>query len=176
MTPAGPNVVYDCNIFVQSLINLNGPAGRCVQKAKEGHVFLFIWPYVLSEIREIHLKTPAKYGITAEQTDELARAIGSIATLVTDVPEVYRHPYDPDDSHYVNLAFKVDARLIVSRDRHLLMLADPARKEAQDFKARSPRSEFSTRSSSSADWSKSTPERRRSAWHQPKIAHSFDAV
>jgi predicted nucleic acid-binding protein len=93
---------------------------------------------VLAEVREIHLKTPAKYGISAEQTDELARAIASYATVVTDVPSIYVHPYDPDDSHYVNLALKADARLIVSRDRHLLMLADPTREEARDFKVRFP--------------------------------------
>jgi len=95
-------------------------------------------PYVLAEVREIHLKTPAKYGITAQQTDELALSIVSFATIVTDVPSVYRHPYDPDDSHYVDLAVKEDARVIVSRDRHLLMLADMTRKEGQDFKARFP--------------------------------------
>ena len=138
MTPAPPKVVYDCNIFVQALINLNGPAARCVELAKAGRVLLFASPYVLAEVREIHLKTPAKYGITAEQTDELARAIASFATLVTDVPEVYRHPFDPDDSHYVDLAVKADARLIVSRDGHLLMLADSGRKEGQDFQARFP--------------------------------------
>ena len=54
------------------------------------------------------------------------------------MPQVYQHPVDPDDSHYVNLAVKAEARLIVSRDRHLLMLADPARKEAQDFRQRFP--------------------------------------
>lgn len=100
--PAAPKVVYDCNIFVQSLINLNGPAARCVGKAKDGHVMLIASAYVLAEVREIHLKTPAKYGITAEQTDELARAIASYATIMTDVPSVYRHPYDEDDSHYVD--------------------------------------------------------------------------
>jgi len=138
MTPAAPKVVYDCNIFVQALINLNGPAGRCLEKARNGLVLLIASPYVLAEVREIHFKTPAKYGITAEQTDELARAIASYATLATDVPSVYRHPYDPDDSHYLDLALKADARLIVSRDRHLLMLANPARKEGQDFQARFP--------------------------------------
>jgi putative PIN family toxin of toxin-antitoxin system len=138
MTPSPPNVVYDCNIFVQALINLNGPAARCVQKAREGYVVLFASLYVLAEIREIHLKTPAKYRITAEQTDELARAIASFATIVADVPEVYRHPYDPDDSHYVDLALRADARLIVSRDRHLLMLADLAREEGREFHARFP--------------------------------------
>ena len=93
---------------------------------------------MLAEVREIHHKTPVKYGITAEQTDELARAIASFAIIMTDVPEVYRHPFDPDDSHYVNLAVKADARLIVSRDRHLLMLANTGRKEGQDFQARFP--------------------------------------
>lgn len=138
MTPAPPKVVYDCNIFVQALINLNGPAGRCFQKAVDRRVLLYASPYVLAEVREIHLKTPAKYGITPEQTDELARAIASFATIVSDIPEVYRHPHDPDDSHYVDLAVKADARLIVSRDRHLLGLADPARKEGQDFQAQFP--------------------------------------
>jgi predicted nucleic acid-binding protein len=51
MTPVPPIVVYDCNIFVQALINLNGPAGRCLEKAKEGHVLLFASPYVLAEVR-----------------------------------------------------------------------------------------------------------------------------
>jgi putative PIN family toxin of toxin-antitoxin system len=138
MTTTPPKVVFDCNIFVQALINLNGPAGRCLGKAKDGHVLLIASPYVLAEVREIHFKTPAKYGITAEQTDELARAIASYATIVTDVPAVYHHPYDPDDSHYVDLALKAEAQLIVSRDRHLLMLADPARQEGQDFQARFP--------------------------------------
>ena len=104
----------------------------------DGGVLLFVSPFVLAEIREIHQKLPPKYGITAEQTDELARAVALFATIVTDVPEVYRHPHDPDDSAYVNLALKVDARLIVTRDRHLLMLADPGRKEALEFRARFP--------------------------------------
>jgi putative PIN family toxin of toxin-antitoxin system len=139
MTAVPPKVVYDCNIFVQALININGPAGRCVEKAKAGQVLLIASPYVLAEVREIHLKTPARYGITAEQTDELARAIASHATIITNVPSVYDHPYDPDDSHYVDLAITAEARLIISRDRHLLMLADSTRKEGQDFQLRFPR-------------------------------------
>jgi putative PIN family toxin of toxin-antitoxin system len=138
MTAVAPRVVFDCNIFVQALINLNGPAGQCVQKARDGEVALFVSPFVLAEIREIHLKIPAKYGVTVEQTEELAQAVAMFATVLADVPEIYRHPYDPDDSAYVNLALKADAKLIVSRDRHLLMLADGARKEGQEFQARFP--------------------------------------
>jgi len=138
MTVPPPRVVYDCNIFVQSLINFNGPAGRCFQKAKDGRVLLIASPYVLGEVREIYQKTPAKYGITGEQADELARAIASFATIVADVPDLFHHPYDADDSHYVNLALKADARIIVSRDRHLLMLADGTRAEGKDFQSRFP--------------------------------------
>ncbi|HEX4123904.1 MAG TPA: putative toxin-antitoxin system toxin component, PIN family [Tepidisphaeraceae bacterium] len=138
MTHIPPKAVYDCNIFVQALINLAGPAGRCLQLAREGRVSLIASPYVLAEVREIHAKIPAKYGVTAEQTDELARAIVSFATLVADVPAIYLHPHDPDDSHYVDLAIKGGANLIVSRDRHLLLLADRSRVEAQDFQSRFP--------------------------------------
>jgi len=63
--PAAPKVVFDCNIFVQALINLAGPAGRCLDLAKAGSVLLIASPYVLAEVREIHLKTPSKYAITA---------------------------------------------------------------------------------------------------------------
>jgi putative PIN family toxin of toxin-antitoxin system len=135
MTSVRPRVVYDCNIFVQAIINLAGPAARCVQKARDQEVLLFVSPFVLAEIREMHFKIPAKYGIAAAQTDELAAAVAVFATIV---PELYRHPYDPDDSAYVNLALKADARLIVSRDRHLLMLSDPARKEGREFQSRFP--------------------------------------
>lgn len=138
MTAAPPKVVFDCNIFVQALINLSGPAGRCMQKARNREVLLFVSPFILAEVREIHLKTPLKYSITAEQTEELATSILSFASLVTDVPEMYRHPHDPDDSAYINLALKADARLIVSRDRHLLMLADRDRSEGKDFRSRFP--------------------------------------
>jgi len=134
MSSAAPQVVFDCNIFVQALINIHGPAGRCVQKAKDGEVKLFVSPFILAEIREIHLKTPAKYGITSEQTEELVATVAQFATLVTDVPEIYRHPFDPDDSAYVNLALKVNAQLIVSRDRHLLNLADANRAEGRIFR------------------------------------------
>jgi predicted nucleic acid-binding protein len=44
-----PRVVYDCNVYVQALINLNGPASRCVESAREGKASLFVSPFVLAE-------------------------------------------------------------------------------------------------------------------------------
>ena len=138
MNETTPRVVYDCNIYVQALINLNCPASRCVEMAREGKALLFISPFVLAEIRELHEKLPAKYGITAETTDELARYVAAIATIILDIPEVYQHPFDPDDSHCVNLAAKTGSGAIVSRDRHLLNLVDNSRPEAQAFLSQFP--------------------------------------
>lgn len=132
MTLSAPRVVYDCNIFAQALINLNGPAAGCVRKARQSAVFLFASAVVLEEIRQLHQKIPAKYGVTAEQTDQLATSVASFATIISDVPELYRHPIDPDDSHYVNQAAKVSARLVVSRDRQRRRDGGDKRSPARD--------------------------------------------
>ncbi len=133
-----PRVVYDCNIYVQALINLNGPAARCVELAHTGDALLFVSPFVLAEIRDIHEKLPSKYGVTAKQTEDLASYVISFATLISNVPEIYLHPFDPDDSHYVNLAVHTGSALIVSRDRHLLDLMDNVRVEARAFRQQFP--------------------------------------
>jgi putative PIN family toxin of toxin-antitoxin system len=129
-----PRVVYDCNIYVQSLININGPAGRCVVKAQAGEVLLFVAAFVLDEIRESHQKIPAKYGVTREQAEALAAGIAAVATVVDSVPAVFTYERDPDDAHYVNLALAARADLIVSRDKDLLDLGHTMRPEAIEFR------------------------------------------
>lgn len=131
-------VVYDCNIYVQAIINVRGPAARCVAKALDKAVQLFVTPAILEEIRESHLKIPGKYGVTPEQTESLARGIMGIAELIEEVSPRFEYPRDPDDAHYINLALAVDARLIVSRDRDLLDLMDDSRPEGKDFRSRFP--------------------------------------
>ena len=118
-------VVFDCNVFAQALLNQQGPAGRCLELAQARRVELFVSEFVLDEISELHLKLPARAGITAEDTEDLAKAARSFAKVLDPVPAIYAHPIDPDDSAYVNLALAAKAPLIVSRDRHLLGLNDP---------------------------------------------------
>ena len=60
------------------------------------------------------------------------------ATFVDVVPHVFDFPRDPKDAHYVDLAVAASAKLIVSRDKDLLSLADESTPEGQDFKARFP--------------------------------------
>jgi len=138
MSLARPPVVYDCNVYVQSLININGPGGRCVRKAQSGDVSLFVTPFVLNEIRESHRKIPAKYGVTSAQAETLAAGIATIATVVDQVPVVFTYQRDRDDAHYVNLAVAAQADLIVSRDKDLLDLVNPSRPESIEFHRRFP--------------------------------------
>jgi len=82
-----PRVVYDCNIFVQALINVRGPAARCVEKAGAGDVALFVTPFILDEVRESWEKLPQKYGVTREQTELLASKLAAVATVLLHVPD-----------------------------------------------------------------------------------------
>lgn len=129
-------VVFDCNIFIQSLLNATGPAGQCVQAALDRQVQLFISPYVLDELREAPDKpTPAKLGVTAAKVERLVANLMLTATWVPQTPHVFDHPIDPDDSHYVDLAVATNAQLIVSRDRHLIGLLDSAKPWSAGFRA-----------------------------------------
>jgi len=132
-------VVYDCNIFAQALLNPIGPAGACLQAAMDGRVALFIAEFLLAEIRDIPYKpTPARAGITSTKVETLVQLLLERAEFISSFPRLFVHPIDEDDSDYVNLALAVDARLIVSRDRHLLNLNNPAKPWSADFRARFP--------------------------------------
>jgi predicted nucleic acid-binding protein len=79
-----------------------------------------------------------RFSITGEQIDALLDELIPTALLLQDVPHVFDHPIDPDDSAYVDLAVAAGATLIVSRDRHLLGLNDPAKPWSADFRRRFP--------------------------------------
>jgi uncharacterized protein len=132
-------VVYDCNIFAQALMNPIGPAGACVEAALDGRVLLYVSEFVLSEIRAIPSKpTPSKAGVTLRKAENLIQQLLVSAEYVPDVPVQYVHPIDEDDSGYINLALITEAELIVSRDRHLINLNNPAKPWSLEFRGRFP--------------------------------------
>ncbi len=132
------NAVFDCPIYAQALINPRGPAAACLAHAQSGRIALFISDYVIGEIRELPGKLKPRLGVTPDRVERLIQDLAKYARPVDNVPEVYRHPHDADDSHYVNLALATESQLILSRDRHLLDLMDQTRSESRDFARRFP--------------------------------------
>ncbi len=131
--------VFDCNIFAQALINSNGPSGICVQAVLNGEVTLFIADFVIAEIRDIPNKpTPARLGVSAQKAETLVQLLLIKSELISSFPSQFIHPIDENDSDYINLALAADAKLIVSRDRHLLNLNNPLKPWSADFRARFP--------------------------------------
>jgi putative PIN family toxin of toxin-antitoxin system len=139
MSPDQPEkVVFDCPIYAPALINPRGPAAACVTHAQNRLLVLFVSDYVLNEIRELPGKLKVRLGVTPEAVERFIHDLAKYAQPVDDVPEVYVHPWDADDSHYINLALATRSRLVVSRDKHLLGLMDANRPEATEFMTRFP--------------------------------------
>lgn len=139
MSPSAPNVVYDCNVFVQALININGPGGACVRRALTKEVALFLSDPLLTELRRAPTKpTPARLGVTVERTETLIGNLLKVAVVMQAIPEQFIYSRDPDDAHYVNLALATESALIVSRDKDLLSLMDQTQANGKEFHARFP--------------------------------------
>lgn len=49
-------VVFDCNIFIQLLLNPNGAAAKCLETVRSGKAKLFISKETLEEIRDVVLR------------------------------------------------------------------------------------------------------------------------
>jgi predicted nucleic acid-binding protein len=79
---------------------------------------------------------------SAERVEQLIREIQECSESWADIPAVYQHPWDPDDSPYINLALAAGARLIATRDRHLLDLMNATIPESRAFRRRFPELEI----------------------------------
>ncbi len=134
-------VVFDCNVYFQSLISTRGPSGGCMKHALEGHLSLFCSEYTIDELRsttsnpDLRAKFPR---LTDTAVASLIENIERIATFLHSIPEPFEYPRDPDDAHYVNLALAARAKYVVSRDNDLLALMDVSRFEGRDFRQRFP--------------------------------------
>lgn len=138
LVEAPGRVVFDCTVFAQALINPKGPAGACVTAAQSGRLRLFVSEYVLTEVRELSGKLPPKLRVDANWVETFIFDLAKYSESIAAVPELFVYARDPDDAHYVNLALAANARLIVTRDRDLLDLMDPAIADSRDFQARFP--------------------------------------
>jgi putative PIN family toxin of toxin-antitoxin system len=131
-------VVFDCNIYLQAMLNMRGPAAACFERCDRGEVRLVLSPVVLAEVRALPVHPDLRRfpSLTLERVDAFLSLVLLRAILIQDIPSVFSYSRDPDDAHYVNLALAANASLIVSRDNDLLDLMNPQRPEGRDFLAR----------------------------------------
>ena len=141
IAPAIPKVVFDCNVFLQALVNPNGPAGRCKQLVDRGEVELYVSEDVLREVADVlsrprHRKLMPSLTLTV--VEALLADLRLKAICLQNVPEEYRFERDPKDACYLNLAIVANARFIVSRDNDLLDLMKLTDETARVFQRRYP--------------------------------------
>ncbi len=141
MNPLRPDVVFDCNIFLQAVTRASGPAAEALRRVERSEVTLYLSRPVLRELRavlaypEIRAKNPL---VTDPIVNEFVVRVAYRGVLVRVVPHVVRFPRDPHDEAYLDLVAAVRADFLVTRDRDLLDLATDHTTEAKEFRQRFP--------------------------------------
>lgn len=139
MAHAGSRVVFDCNIFLQSIINRNRPAAKCLRLAELGNILLFATPETIAELRDVLSRPTISKLIQDYSTDSIDRFIAGVlvvSTLITDTPMRFQLARDPNDDPYLNLAIEIEADFIITWDRDMLDLMVAFSDEAKDFRRR----------------------------------------
>ena len=131
--------VFDCNIFVQFLLNPNGVAAKCLEAVQDGKAKLFISKETLEEIRDVVLRPNILARLPDAdkfQIESFIEYLTSISTFIDSVPHRFDFERDPKDKIIIDLAIEVEADYIVSRDKDLLDLMTGYTDECKDFRRR----------------------------------------
>jgi putative PIN family toxin of toxin-antitoxin system len=141
MNPSRPDVVFDCNVFLQAITRVNGPAAQALRLVEQNAVTLYLSKAILREFRrtltypEISRKTPQ---VTDAAIDTFLARLSFRGLLLRHVPHVFDYARDPDDEPYVDLAAAAKADYLVTRDKDLLSLITDHSIEAKQFRQRFP--------------------------------------
>jgi predicted nucleic acid-binding protein len=81
---AGRQAVFDCNVFLQAMLNIRGAAHACWQKAVTGEVKLYVSAYILAEIRSLvdHRDLRRFRQLSVEKIERFIEEIIDVSTLV----------------------------------------------------------------------------------------------
>lgn len=133
------HVVFDCNIFIQSLLNLNSVAAKCFEFVRNGKAKLFVSKETLEEIRDVVLRPNILSRLPDAdvfQIESFIEYIASLSTFIDSVPHKFDFERDPKDEIIIDLAVEVEADYIVSRDKDLLDLMTGYTDECKNFRRR----------------------------------------
>jgi putative PIN family toxin of toxin-antitoxin system len=117
--------VFDCMVFLQAVLNEDGPAFACFRLVEDEATTLCVSSAVLAEVREVLTRPSlqAKFKkLTPPRVELFLHKVETKAILIADVPHATSLVRDPDDEPYLNLAIAANAKYLVSRDKDLLEL------------------------------------------------------
>jgi len=132
-------VVFDCVVFLQSLISEAGPAARCLELFGQGKFSIAVSHEILSEIREVLSRSGLRKRyplLTDERVDRLIDVLLYRGKLFREIKRQYEYPRDPHDEAYLNLAIEAHADFLVTRDNDLLDLMKWETEDGREFQKR----------------------------------------
>ncbi|HDP70368.1 MAG TPA: putative toxin-antitoxin system toxin component, PIN family [Actinobacteria bacterium] len=110
-------VVFDTNIFLSAFI-FGGNPEKLFELARVKRIHLFTSPSILAEFAD---RLRDKFGWSEEDIVEAIRTVGYSSELVKPTQRLAVLEDDPDN-RILECAVEVEAKFIVSGDRHLLRL------------------------------------------------------
>jgi uncharacterized protein len=132
--------VFDCNIFVQVLLNPDSTAAKCFDLVRNDKILLFVSKDTLNEIRDVVLRPNILARLPdakPEHIEAFIEEIFELSMLEKVVPEKFKFERDPKDEIIINLALACNAEYIVSRDKDLLDLMTDISIEGKEFRQKS---------------------------------------
>ena len=131
------SAVFDCNVFVQSLLNPKGLAAQCMELARDRRVTLFISRETIDEFRDVIFR-PNIFSklpdLNTSQIEAFINEILNISNLVRPVAKSFRLERDPKDEKYIDLAVATSSNYLISWDNDLLDLMTAHSDEAKEFR------------------------------------------
>ena len=105
---------------------------------RHGTILLCISRDLLAEFQDVASRPELirKTKLRESATTSFVSELYALGVMFDQVYQAYDHPIDPKDTMILNLAIAANARVITSRDRHLLVLRDVSDPAGREFIAR----------------------------------------
>lgn len=132
-------VIFDTVALVQSTINPNNAAGKCLAYFEQGKITVAVSRATLAEVKDVlsRPKIRQRYKhITDEIVTGLTKLLSYKGLYFRAVGKHFTYPRDPDDEPYLNLAIEVNADYLISRDHDLLDLMNWNQAAGREFQQR----------------------------------------
>ena len=117
--------VFDCNIFIQVLLNPKSVAAKCFDLVLDGKIILFVSKAILDEVCEVIFRPKIISRLpdaTTQRIEIFVEQIVNNSVYLKNVPNKFEFERDPKDEMIIDLAVECETDFIITRDKDLLDL------------------------------------------------------